>query len=167
MNEEVSLPFANYPSGGRRLLGEPSSGELAPSRHGYGISVSRLCGMTCAYCGRDLHSAYEDWLDTEVDHVIPSTTIKSLGYPKSWVGDFANLVICCSACNAFTNRFPVNEPVPATVDEFLKLRDDVFRRKREHALSRHREERKYYEQHVKGSPDRSQRRAELSEKADL
>lgn len=61
-----SLPFERYEGGGRLLLGRPRLGDLT-ARHGYGPPVFNQCGMGCAYCGLDMSSPYENWLQLSVD----------------------------------------------------------------------------------------------------
>jgi hypothetical protein len=97
----------------------------------------------CAYCGRDLASEYEDWLDLSVDHVVP-TSAAALGIPGEWLRDRANMVTCCAACNGFLNRFVPAGPFLTTLESFFDLRDECFRAKRRLALERHARERERY-----------------------
>jgi hypothetical protein len=110
-------------------------------------------GTRCAYCDRELGGSYESWLDFSVDHIVPETTLKTWGQAYTpWIADLANRITCCRACNEFMNGFRVPTPgtPPAGLDEFFSLRDEVFLRKREHVLSRHRREQQCYEQWLTG-----------------
>lgn len=138
------LPFGRYDGAGRQLLGRPPWGD-GSSRRGYGVPVFGQCGTTCVYCGRDLGSTYEAWLGLSVDHVIPGGDGRRLGYPIEWIDDIANLVTCCRACNEFLNGYRVTDPPPASVDQFFDLRDRHFIRKREWVITRHAQERAWYE----------------------
>lgn len=142
--EEVVVPFTRYRSGGRALLGRPPWGD-GTCRHGYGPLVFAQCGTACVYCGRELGTAYEAWLDVSIDHVVPTETVKRLGYPREWIEDVANLVTSCRACNEFLNGYRVSEPAPATPEEFFAMRDRHFLAKRTWVLTRHEREREHYE----------------------
>ena len=135
-------PFNGYEDGGRRLLGRPSGGD-GSSRRGYGVPVFEQCGAACVYCG--LGGTYEAWLSLTVDHVVPRGDGKKLGYPAEWIEDITNLATCCRACNEFLNGSRVNEPPPATLDEFYDLRDRHFTLKRVQVLERHERERGWYD----------------------
>lgn len=78
------LPFVRHRDGGRALLGTPPRGD-GSSRRGYGVPAFAACGTCCSYCGRELGKRYEDWLDLSIDHVIPTDTVKTLGYPREWL----------------------------------------------------------------------------------
>ena len=135
--------FECYPGEGRILIGRPQG---ANARHEYGPQVAQYSGWACAYCGRDLLTSYESWLDLQIDHVVPTCSIKR-GFREDWVEAIANCVVCCAACNAFLNRYPINfDKPPLTEEAFFKLRDEVFEDKRRKALKRHAEERIYWEQ---------------------
>jgi hypothetical protein len=84
-----ALPFERYTGGGRQLLGVPPSGD-GSSRRGYGRPVFEQCGFACAYCSHAMETAYEAWLSLSVDHVIPTGSVKRLGYPVEWIQDTAN-----------------------------------------------------------------------------
>lgn len=143
MRPMSELPFDGYEGGGRRLLGRPSGGD-GSSRRGYGVPVFAQCGSNCVYCGSG--GPYEAWLNLSVDHVVPRGDGRTLGYPVEWIEDIANLVTCCRVCNEFLNGYRVNEPPPATLDEFFDLRDRHFVAKHERVLARHEQERAWYEQ---------------------
>jgi len=140
----MHTPFSRYEGGGRRLLGKPAWGN-GSSRRGYGLAVFDRCGTGCVYCGYDMGSAYEAWLNLSIDHVIPGGDGRRLDYPTEWVEDIANLITCCRACNEFLNGYRVTEPAPLTVEEFFTMRDRHFERKREWVLARHAAERSWYD----------------------
>lgn len=124
-------------------LGRPIQGD-GTCRGGYGAAVVAKYGPMCAYCGRDLGAAYEDWLDLSVDHVVPRNAV-SVGIAAEWIEDLHNHVPCCRACNEFLNGFRVTVEAPTDIIDFLKLRDSVLEAKRIHALDRHRVEREKFE----------------------
>ena len=111
------LPFARYRGGGRTLLQPPPMGD-GTSRHGYGVPVFAECGSACTYCGRDLGSAYDSWLD---------------------------LFTACRSCNEFLNGYRVTDPAPADLAGFCESRDRHFLFKREWVMARHGRERQKYE----------------------
>lgn len=132
-----SLPFDNYPEGGRQLLGRRKGNNC---RKGYGLGLQRITGQTtCGYCGLNLVGTYEHWLHLEVDHVVPWGAGRVLGVPDTWLDDLSNLVLACSACNRFNNRekTPAEMECPATLDEFFNLRDDLFRQRKARILAAH------------------------------
>jgi 5-methylcytosine-specific restriction endonuclease McrA len=144
MNLSAGIPFERYRGSGRTLLGRPPVGD-GTCRHGYGPPVFAECGTACVYCDRGMGESYESWLHLSVDHVIPSGTVKQLGWPREWVEDIANLVTCCRACNELLNGYRVADTPPATVNEFFALRDRHFIAKRARAGERHVRERDAYE----------------------
>jgi hypothetical protein len=88
-----------------------------------------LTGETsCAYCGVSLVADYHHWLLMSIDHVVPSGEARRVGIDAQLYEDAINLVLCCSGCNEFGNRYRcVSEPQPAwTLEEFLALRDRIF-----------------------------------------
>lgn len=120
--------FARYPKGGRELLGRPKSGN-GTCRTGYGLALQRLTGESgCVYCGINLVDSYHHWLLMSIDHVVPSGEARRVGIGPEFSEDAINLVLCCSGCNGFGNRYRCAiEPREAwTLDEFLSLRDEVF-----------------------------------------
>jgi hypothetical protein len=138
-------PFDSYPKWGTidpRCLGGGSC------RTGYGAKLQQLTGQTtCAYCGLDLTDAYEHWVLLSVDHVIPGSVIRTHGDGwRQWVDNLHNLVICCSACNGFSNRYrpSLGEP-PATFEEFCQVRDRVFAERMERVQERRRLEQRLFE----------------------
>jgi HNH endonuclease len=130
-------PFDRYPHEGRVLLGR-RSGENA--RRGYGLRLQQITGQhDCTYCGVDLIGDYYRWLLLSVDHVIPVGEAKRLGIPLDFSEDLINLVLSCSACNGFDNRYKVpRNPQPSwTLDGFVELRDDVFAERRPRIAALH------------------------------
>lgn len=126
-------PFDDYPLAGRVLLDRPSLAD-STCRHGYGLDFQRKTGQThCAYCGTSLVDDFHHWLLMSLDHVVPESEFMRLGIPVEFGGDCINLVLACSGCNGFRNRFKVSiellrsETDSAwTIDEFVTLRDAVF-----------------------------------------
>ncbi len=123
-------PFASYPGGGRVLLGRPRRGDET-FRNGYGLNWFRTTRQRlCAYCGFDLLSSYHAWLLAAQNHVVPRQVAIGLGIPADLYEDAINLVMACSGCNGFGNRYqvvmPAREEIPWTLDEFCDLRDRVF-----------------------------------------
>jgi 5-methylcytosine-specific restriction endonuclease McrA len=142
--DKAMKPFETYPLGGNSKLGGCKDTNC---RHGYGLKLQRLTGQTvCAYCGQNLVDTYEHWLLMSVDHVIPVKEGKNLGITKEWVDDFANWVLCCSACNGFGNRWKLPEGTTRPVDfaAFAKLRDAVFEQRKKVILECHLKEQDYY-----------------------
>ena len=138
-------PFDDYPLQGGSPLGPLKMGD-GTARHGYGLDVALTTGFyKCAYCKRDLLATYEAWLDLSVDHVVPQST-KWESAAKEWINDKANMVICCRACNEFTNKHEIKEREPKEFVEFVKIRDNTFLAKKERVLVRHNAERQLYEQ---------------------
>ena len=137
-------PFDNYPGGGRQLLGKMTG---ANCRHEYGLRLQKLTSQTsCAYCSVSLIDDYYRWLLMSVDHVIPMSAGQAAGIPQDWLEDYANTVLCCSACNGFGNRFKLtdNTPIPSTDDEFFDLRERIFVKRRTLILASHDSERNFY-----------------------
>lgn len=137
------LPFNDYPSGGRALLGKPK-GDLA--RRGYGRDALAWCGFHCAYCGLDM-STFEGWLQVSVDHVVPRQAT-AIGFPSQWVLDATNLVACCRTCNDLFNRDPVLDPLPPTLEAFYALRDRLYLARRGRIIERRAAERRWFEENV-------------------
>jgi 5-methylcytosine-specific restriction endonuclease McrA len=148
----LSLPFNRYEGGGRTPLGRPRQGDTA-ARHRYGPPAFEQCGYTCVYCGLDMASIFEAWLQLSVDHVIPRQ-MANLGYPVALVEDITNLVTCCRACNDFGNRFTVAQPPPTSETAFYDLRDRVFIERKAMILARREQERAIYQKLPAAGPDR-------------
>ncbi len=52
--------------------------------------------------------------------------------PKSWYESYSNIVLACSGCNGFRNRYEVSWQVPKESweeSEFFEFRDRVFEEK--------------------------------------
>jgi 5-methylcytosine-specific restriction endonuclease McrA len=141
-------PFTAYPSGGSVLLGSPK--RLDNCRHGYGLEVRDATGQTtCAYCGESLVDDYRHWLLMAVDHVVPSSEGKRLCIPGQFTGDFINLVLCCSGCNGFGNRYRVaaDPQTEWTLAEFVTLRDRIFAERSVLIADRRTKEMAFYRDH--------------------
>ena len=141
----IDIPFTNYRNNGKRLLGKPSQ-NISNCRHGYGLAIIKegtKKNVNCVYCDKRLTDTYDSWLNLSIDHVIP----KSVGWYKErndWVEDIINMVICCRACNEFLNKYKVTEAKPENIEEFIKLRDEVFYDKKQMAQGKHKKENDYY-----------------------
>jgi hypothetical protein len=63
-----------------------------------------------------------------VDHVVPRSDALRLGIPVDLFEDAVNLVLCCSGCNGFGNRYrSIELPQEVwTIDAFLALRDRIY-----------------------------------------
>jgi len=127
----------------RTITNPPVTGD-GTARHGYGVPVFEQCGYACVYCGLDMLTTYEAWLQLSVDHVVPRQMIAA-GYPKLWIEDMANLVTCCRSCNEFGNHFRLDDAVPASPAGFFDLRDRVFVQRRARLALAHARERRAYE----------------------
>lgn len=141
-------PFDSFPKGGAVPLGRPSWGN-GTSRTGYGLSLQRLTGQThCAYCQLDLVGSFQNWLMLSIDHVVPSGQAKLHNIPVKFYEDAINLVLCCSACNGFGNRYAcvvVEPPVEWDIESFLRLRDAVFAERTVLIAERRTQERKLFD----------------------
>ncbi|MHB1414243.1 MAG: HNH endonuclease [Chloroflexota bacterium] len=134
------------------MLGRPKGGD-GTCRHGYGLDFQRRTGQTqCAYCGLSLVDSYDHWLLMALDHVVPAGEIARLGIPADFGADCINLVLVCSACNGFKNRFTVLENLALpraelddwTLDPFLTLRDAVFAARRQQVAQRREIEKMFF-----------------------
>jgi hypothetical protein len=144
---DVRLPFDAFPQGGRVPLGRPKSGN-GSARTGYGLALQHLTGQTeCAFCGFNLITSFENWLMLSVDHVVPRAGALKLGIPDCLFEDAFNLVLACSACNGFDNRFvcAVGPVETWTVEEFCNLRDATFPLRFDRIKARREKERALYE----------------------
>ena len=127
-------PFDNYPGGGYSIL-RTLKGTNA--RREYGHWLVENGQSSCVYCGMSLVDSYEHWLLLTVDHVIPVSESDRkeghrLGIPKKWHESYCNIVLACSGCNGFRNRYKVSwqEPKKSWAEsEFFELRDRVFQEK--------------------------------------
>jgi hypothetical protein len=139
------MPFDAYPDCGVKLIGRPPGTNC---RHEYGLKLQKVTGLgDCAYCGMSLVDAYEHWLMMSVDHVVPTRAGQAVGISDDWLTDYANIVLCCSACNGFGNRYKLMTDVvtPVTLDDFFVLRDRVFAERKKLILSKHEKERAFYD----------------------
>lgn len=140
------LPFNQYPGNGAALLGQP--GGSGNCRYGYCLKVQLATGQTeCAYCGVSLIDTYHHWLLLSVDHVVPRAEAIRLGVPKAYYEDIINLVVSCSGCNGFGNRYSVaTQPMPTwPLETFLALRDRTFLERATNIAERRERERQYFE----------------------
>jgi hypothetical protein len=82
----------------------------------------------CAYCGVSLVDDYHHWLLMSVDHVVPAGEARRLGIEPRFYEDAINLVLCCSGCNGFGNRYrnAVEPRADWSLQEFLRLRNLIF-----------------------------------------
>lgn len=138
-------PFDRSPGGGRQLLGRRKG---ASARRDYGLQLQRATGQSlCTYCGLDLVSDYDHWLLLAVDHVVHTSEALRLGIPLDYAEELINLVLTCSACNGFDNRFTVDlEPRECwTVEEFAAMRDRVFTERLPRIKARQMLERAFFE----------------------
>lgn len=146
-------PFDLYPRHGREPIGKMKG---ANAKLEYGLQLFRVTGLhTCGYCGLDLTGSYEHWLHLQVDHVVPTSVGKTHSIPAEWITDLFNLVLCCSACNAFNNRYsPAVHMLPGewTLHTFCLLRDRIFLERRSAILARHEIERKLFRTHWLSKP---------------
>lgn len=150
MKQETERPFEKYPAGGKSLLGKRVLGSC---RHHYGLEFFNITGVhTCAYCGLDLTSSYEVWLNTALDHAVPASVCDALGISQDWRDDYSNSVLACSACNSFDNRYkPTFEArTPLSLEEFFALRDRIFAERRSRILNAHYREREFFHKHWLG-----------------
>ena len=107
------------------------------ARREYGHWLVENGQTSCAYCGMSLVDSYEHWLLLTVDHVIPVTEKDRkeghrLRIPKQWHESYSNIVLACSGCNGFRNRYEVSWQGPKESwkeSEFFEFRDRVFREK--------------------------------------
>lgn len=128
MSEHLLVPFERFPGGGRKLLGRPLFGN-GTARTGYGLGLQRMTGQTkCAYCGLSIVESFQNWLMLRVDHVVPGGEARRVGIPPLLYEDAINLVLCCSACNGFGNRFKCHLDCPLhwTTEDFCDLRDRTY-----------------------------------------
>ena len=140
--------FDRYPGKGRELVKRKLPTGTARREYGR-VLAQDYAGWNCAYCEHDLRACYESWLHFQVDHVVPLHLARTRGFRKDWLEDVANCVICCAACNAFLNRYKVQDPPPETEAEFFDLRDRVLADKKQRAKDRHRQEKEYWERNIR------------------
>jgi hypothetical protein len=127
-------PFDDYPEGGYTILPKLKGGN---ARREYRHWLVERDQMPCAYCGASLVDSYRHWLLLTVDHVIPVSGKDRkeghrLGICKRWQDSYSNIVLACSGCNGFRNRYKVSwqeRKESWEESEFFELRDKVFREK--------------------------------------
>ncbi len=139
------LPFTAYPGGGREQLKQRPGWN---TRHSDGPEFMRITGVkTCAYCGLDFTASFENWLMMVLDHVVPQSVCVSMAIDPTWVWNYSNAVLACSACNGFCNRYKpkANRSAPTTRSEFYDLRDEIFRERKEQILARRNAEKAFFE----------------------
>ncbi len=155
MIDQSNMPFVNYPRGGRELL-EVRVKETTRARREKRVQrIFEMCKGQCVYCGIDLSSSYESWLYLSVDHVIPKEAVKIWDEEKygEWIYDMSNCVLCCRACNDFSNYYKNYydiEAPPKDKSQFFDMRDEIFCAKREYVIKKHQEERAWYLQNYRG-----------------
>src|SRR5262245_26897541 len=106
-------PFDSYPKGGKELLGRFGRGFTirGNTRMIRGPDFMRKTGQTaCAYCGLSLVASFENWLQMQLDHVVPRKVCQEWGMCLEWRDDLTNIVLACTACNGFDNQY-----LPASV----------------------------------------------------
>ena len=138
-------PFDLYPGDGETVL--PKIG-ATNTRHGDAPRLMRLTRQrSCAYCEVDLVGDYYRWLLISLDHVLPARQCQGLGIPEELYNSFSNIVLCCSGCNGFDNRYRIPPDAAAggwTLQRFTSLRDRVFRDRKARILKRGEDELEFY-----------------------
>ena len=146
-------PFDDYPGKGNSIL-QKMSGENA--RQGYGKwLMDNASQYSCVYCGVSLVDDYYHWLLLNVGHVIPAKECTRLGIPNEWHDSYTNIVLACSGCNLFENRFRIEWEEPKATNEwtdlaFVSLRDQVFKERKERILKRRRDEVAFFTKYIEG-----------------
>ena len=140
-------PFNRYPNKGLKPEGIDLWDPGNNCRWQYGRQLmEKTKQYKCAYCGKDLVSRYRYWLSMSVDHVIP----KSTKWRDDWIHDYFNCVICCNTCNGFLSRsrrfYKLLRREPRTLREFIEIRDQIFKLKRQIVKERHEEEYEFWEE---------------------
>src|SRR5262249_16004750 len=86
-------PFDLYPKGGKELLGGFGRGYTirGNTRKIRGPHFMRKTRQTaCAYCGLSFVESFENWLQMQLDHVVPRKVCQDLGM-------FVESVLCAKA----------------------------------------------------------------------
>ena len=141
-------PFDDYPGEGKRILKKMGR---ANSRRDDGLWLMQNARQdSCAYCDLRLVDSYHHWLLLNVGHVVPARECARLGIPDGWHHSFTNAVLSCSGCNMFDNRYSVDWQAPKapddwTVQEFITLRDGVFRERHRRIAERRASEISFFE----------------------
>lgn len=145
------LPFDKYPEKGLHKLECNIGGTNC--RREYGLHIQQITNQTrCAYCDISLVDDYYHWLLLSVDHVISIKLAKSLGIDLSFWDDVINKVLCCTGCNGFRNRYNIPNHWPFqrhehwTDEEFVELRDEVFKDRKKLIAERRADEMNFFDQ---------------------
>lgn len=146
-------PFYDYPGGGYTILWTLKGSN---ARREYGHWLVAHGQTSCAYCGMSLVDSYEHWLLLTVDHVVPVSARDRkeghrLGIPKNWHESYSNIVLACSGCNGFRNRYEVAWQEPREKwdeGEFFEFRDRVFQEKAALIEDARNSEISFYNDHV-------------------
>ena len=125
-------------------------------RREYGHWLVERGQTSCAYCSMSLVDSYEHWLLLTVDHVVPVSDRDRrqghrLGIPKNWHESYSNIVLACSGCNGFRNRYEVSWQEPREKwdeCEFFEFRDRVFQEKAALIDDARKSEISFYNTHV-------------------
>ena len=115
-------PFEDYPEGGYTVL---PKGWGTTARREYGHWLVERGQTSCAYCEMSLVDSYEHWLMPTAEHVIPVADRDRLRIPTNWHESYSNIILACSGCNGFRNRYEVTclEPRESLREsDFFKLR---------------------------------------------
>ena len=146
-------PFDDYPQGGYTILPKLRGGN---ARRKYGHWLVEHGQTFCAYCEMSLVDSYEHWLLLTVDHVIPVSEKDRkeghrLGIPQIWHESYSNIVLACSGCNGFRNRYEVSwqeQKESWEESDFFKFRDRVFQEKKALIEEARISEMRFYTDHV-------------------
>ena len=145
-------PFDQYPGDGHKLLPRRKA---VNTRREDGPELQRLTGQTaCAYCGVCLTDNYHHWLLMTIDHVIPTSECQRLGIPDEWAESYSNMVLACSGCNGFDNRFQISWDESTenwTLARFFALRDRVFTERTDSIRKQREEEERFFRESILGT----------------
>ena len=142
-------PFDDYPQGGDTILCNKLSS--ANTRRKDGHWLVKRGQSSCAYCEMSLIDSYEHWLLLTVDHVIPRKEGHRLRIPRDWRESYSNIVLACSGCNGFRNRYEISwqeHKEFLSESEFLELRDRVFQERKALIEKARNREKHFYTDHV-------------------
>ncbi len=149
-------PFEEYPEGGYTILPTLKGSN---ARKEYGHWLVKRGQTSCAYCAVSFIDRYEHWLLLTVDHVIPVSDKDRknghrLGLKKSWHESYSNIVLACSGCNGFRNRYEIGwqgHKESWSESEFFELRDRVFKEKSSLIEEARKAEIAFFRKHVESS----------------
>lgn len=110
-----------------------SSGKAALDRK---WRVAGRTGYRCAYCGRLVSESLNDWLITDLEHVVPRATVRERAYPHDLVEGEDYQVVACHACNIFAHDKRIEDVLslfepPVNAGQFRVIFEAVFKRKLE------------------------------------